>query len=133
MTARYKSDTPAGVATALSGRMEFHVYRALCGLLEHLRAVNLRGRNIMHGLYRPHGPGGASQEGPSGVVRCDQLMRSQFHSNADGKHLGIIGEEVAPIRAQLRADVACRNVAQGCGCGNGRFSLRKGCRPPVDI
>ena len=23
--------------------MEFHVYRCLCGLLEHLRAVNLRG------------------------------------------------------------------------------------------
>ena len=68
----------AAIGEALSGRMEFHVYRALCGLLEHLRAVNLRGRNIMHGLYRPHGPGGASQEGPSGIVRCDQLMRSQL-------------------------------------------------------
>ena len=68
----------AAIGEALGGRMEFHVYRALCGLLEHLRAVNLRGRNIMHGLYRPHGPGGASQEGPSGVVRCDQLMRSQL-------------------------------------------------------
>jgi hypothetical protein len=68
----------AAIGEALSDRQEFHVYRALCGLLEHLRAVNLRGRNIMHGLYRPHGPTGASREGPSGIVRCDSLMRSQL-------------------------------------------------------
>ena len=68
----------AAIGEALSDRQEFHVYRALCGLLEHLRAVNLRGRNIMHGLYRPHGPSGASREGPSGIVRCDSLMRSQL-------------------------------------------------------
>jgi hypothetical protein len=68
----------AAIGEALSDRQEFHVYRALCGLLEHLRAVNLRGRNIMHGLYRPHGPAGASSEGPSGIVRCDSLMRSQL-------------------------------------------------------
>jgi hypothetical protein len=32
----------------------------------------------MHGLYRPHGPDGASREGPSGIVRCDALMRGQL-------------------------------------------------------
>ena len=66
------------IGEALADRLPFHVYRALCGLLEHLRSVNLRGRNIMHGLYRPHGPGGASREGPAGVVKCDTLMRSQL-------------------------------------------------------
>jgi len=68
----------AAIGEALADRLEFHAYRALCGLLEHLRAVNLRGRNIMHGLYRPHGPDGASRDGPSGVVRCDALMRGQL-------------------------------------------------------
>jgi hypothetical protein len=68
----------AAIGEALADRLEFHAYRALCGLLEHLRSVNLRGRNIMHGLYRPHGPDGASREGPSGVVRCDALMRGQL-------------------------------------------------------
>ncbi len=62
----------AAIGEALADRLEFHAYRALCGLLEHLRAVNLRGRNIMHGLYRPHGPDGAPRDGPSGIVRCDE-------------------------------------------------------------
>ena len=68
----------AAIGEALADRLEFHAYRALCGLLEHLRAVNLRGRNIMHGLYRPHGPDGASRDGPAGIVRCDTLMRGQL-------------------------------------------------------
>ena len=68
----------AAISAALDGQMEFHAYRSLCGLLEHLRAVNLRGRNVMHGLYRPHGPGGASADGPNGIVRCDGLMTAQL-------------------------------------------------------
>ena len=39
------------VRQTLSTGVEFHVYRSLCGLLEHLRAVNLKARNIMFGLY----------------------------------------------------------------------------------
>ena len=35
------------------------------------RAVNLQSRNIMFGLYRPHGPTGASKFGPTGWVTCD--------------------------------------------------------------
>ena len=62
----------------LASGLEFHEYRSLCGLLEHLRAVNLRGRNVMHGLYVPHGPDGASRDGPSGWVTCDLLMRKQL-------------------------------------------------------
>ena len=68
----------AAISAALDGRMEFHAYRSLCGLLEHLRAINLRGRNVMHGLYHPHGPGGASADGPNGIVQCDGLMTAQL-------------------------------------------------------
>ena len=32
----------------------------------------------MHGLYEPHGPGGASRFGPSGMVHCSELMRKQL-------------------------------------------------------
>ena len=68
----------ASISAVLSDGADFHVYRALCGLLEFLRAVNLRGRNIMHGLYAPHQPDGASRFGPSGRVVCDDLMRKQL-------------------------------------------------------
>ena len=68
----------AAIESLLTDGLEFHTYRSLCGLLEHLRAVNLRGRNVMHGLYRPHGPGGESSDGPTAVVRCDPLMTKQI-------------------------------------------------------
>ena len=68
----------ATISVVLERGAPFHVYRSLCGLLEHLRAVNLQGRNVMHGLYRPHGPSGAAQEGPNGLVRCDVLMTKQL-------------------------------------------------------
>ena len=61
----------AAIADVLDRGVHFHVYRSLCGLLEHLRAVNLQSRNIMFGLYRPHGPTGASKFGPTGWVTCD--------------------------------------------------------------
>lgn len=66
------------IELTLRDGVEFSVYRALCGLLEHLRAVNLQGRNVMHGLYRPHGPEGASSLGPAGMVHCDLLMTKQL-------------------------------------------------------
>jgi len=55
-----------------------HVYRSLCGLLEHFRAINLRGRNVMHGLYDPHRADGVSQFGPEATVKCSPLMRKQL-------------------------------------------------------
>ena len=66
------------ITIALGNRLEFSSYRSLCGLLEHFRAVNLSGRNVMHGLYQPHGPDGASRDGPDGIVRCTPLMTKQL-------------------------------------------------------
>ena len=62
----------------LRGEVDFQTYRSLCGLLEHLLSVVLRGRNVMHGLYQPHGPEGASKDGPSTIVECTDLMRKQL-------------------------------------------------------
>lgn len=66
------------ITRVLRGGCEFHIYRSLCGLLEHFRGVNLNGRNVMHGLYQPHGPTGASRFGPHGWVWCDELMTKQL-------------------------------------------------------
>ena len=66
------------ITLTLEGRADFQTYRSLCGLLEHLLAVVLRGRNVMHGLYRPHGRGGESSDGPSALVVCDELMGKQL-------------------------------------------------------
>ena len=66
------------IADALTRRVPFHTYRALCGLLEHLRAVMLLGRNVMHGLYTPHGPRGVCKFGPMAMVPCDTMMRKQL-------------------------------------------------------
>ena len=66
------------IARTLRGEADFQTYRSLCGLLEHLRAVILRGRNVMHGLYEPHGAEGASRDGPSALVDCNELMRKQL-------------------------------------------------------
>ena len=68
----------ACISRVLEDTVEFHEYRALCGLLEFFRAVNLHGRNVMHGLYQPHGPEGASRHGPAGRVVCSPLMRKQL-------------------------------------------------------
>ena len=68
----------SAVTAVLAGGQPFHFYRSLMGLLEHLRAVNLQGRNVMHGLYTPHSPLGASRFGPEGRVYCDELMRKQL-------------------------------------------------------
>ena len=68
----------SAVTAVLAGGQPFHLYRSLMGLLEHLRAVNLQGRNVMHGLYVPHSPLGASRFGPEGRVYCDELMRKQL-------------------------------------------------------
>ena len=64
----------AAIADVLEDKVEFHIYRSLCGLLEHIRAVNLRGRNHMHGLYHPHN----LQLGPADVVTCTPLMKQQL-------------------------------------------------------
>jgi len=68
----------ASVTEALSGTITFDVYRSLMGLLEHIRHATRWPKRIMHGLYRPHGPEGASRDGPGGIVKPDQFMAQQL-------------------------------------------------------
>ena len=117
----------AVISDVLSDGVEFHVYRALLGLLEHLRAVNLQPRNIMYGLYRPHGPNGASRHGPSGWVTCDLLMTKQlqrwqsllFRSCGVSSRRAILREEIES-RPRITIDVtsdACLADVERAGIG----------------
>ena len=107
----------AAITRLLSHGLPFSSYRSLCGLLEHLRAVNLRGRNVMHGLYRPHGPEGASSEGPDGWVWCDDLMRKQAN-----RWLSLIGQsggtevQRAILRRERDTPASLRIVATADAC-----------------
>ena len=54
--------------------------RGQCGVFQ-LRSRGVNTRTIsacVFGLYRPHGPAGASRFGPTGWVTCDVLMRKQL-------------------------------------------------------
>ena len=68
----------ASVTAAINSVSTFDEYRSLIGLLEHIRHATRWPKRIMHGLYRPHGPNGASREGPSGIVRPDLFMAKQL-------------------------------------------------------
>ena len=72
----------AAVEEALSNTLTFDPYRSLCGLLEHLRAIVLCGRNVMHGLYRPHADRTLAAQGSNSIVRCDPLWRSSYRAGA---------------------------------------------------
>ena len=68
----------ASVTAAINSASTFDEYRSLIGLLEHIRPATRWPKRIMHGLYRPHGPNGASREGPGGIVRPDLFMAKQL-------------------------------------------------------
>ena len=68
----------AALHAALGSEMEFADYRALIGLLEHLRCVNCAGRSVMHGLYEPHSAEGVSRFGPNAHVHPNAFMISQL-------------------------------------------------------
>ena len=56
------------------GEITFSEYRALMGLLEHLRFVAMLTADVTSAMYRPHGAHGESRDGPSAIVRPDELM-----------------------------------------------------------
>ena len=109
------------IRQTLAGGQPFHVYRALCGLLEHFRAVNLMTRQVMHGLYTPHQWDGASRYGPSGRVECDELMRKQLE-----RWLSLLGSTAGvsvrrafsreKVERPPRLTVVC--CADACGVGD---------------
>ena len=68
----------AAIVDTLHGRSEFQAYRSLCGLLEHLRAVNLSTRQVMHGLYQPHAEQSLPGSGPNSLVEVNELMKAQL-------------------------------------------------------
>lgn len=67
-----------GIRQLMNDGIEFAEYRALMGLLEHLRDVARLPKRFTHGLYAPHGRDGEGQDGPNALVRPNVFMKLQF-------------------------------------------------------
>ena len=61
------------------GQLTFEEYRALTGLLEHVRCIARVPRRLMAGLYHPHSADGESAEGPATVVRATWKPVAKWH------------------------------------------------------
>ena len=67
------------VREALASRLQWCDYRALCGLLEHLRSVNCASRTTLNALYEPH----RRNLGPSDLVEPSAAMCEQLEQQLD--------------------------------------------------
>ncbi|KAL1521742.1 hypothetical protein AB1Y20_021397 [Prymnesium parvum] len=105
----------------------FHVYRSLCGLLEHFRAINLQRKHVMHGLYEPHQRNANNQFGPEAKVNCTTLMKKQlqrwlrliFHSGGVDVLAAVDADSYRPpssIHVVMDSD-ACHGDADPSGMG----------------
>lgn len=63
------------IQRTLSTGITFGEYRALVGLLEHLRFVSRLQADATNALYNPHRKGGEKEDGPSTDVGVTELMR----------------------------------------------------------
>lgn len=63
------------IARTLGGGITFGEYRALVGLLEHLRFVSRLRADVTNVLYNPHRKGGEKEDGPSTIVGVTSLMK----------------------------------------------------------
>ena len=68
---------------AVAGEMTFGEYRALMGLLEHLRFIAQLAADTTNALYRPHGARGESREGLSTRMKPDDLMMEKLKAWID--------------------------------------------------
>ena len=68
------------IGRTLEDKIDFGEYRALVGLLEHLRFITHLTADLTNVLYQPHGRGGESRDGPSAIVKPTGLMRKALQS-----------------------------------------------------
>ncbi|KAL1507896.1 hypothetical protein AB1Y20_007502 [Prymnesium parvum] len=68
----------SSIIATLEGRMTFEEYRAMVGLLEHLRFIAQLESDATNVLYRPHGKGGEQKDGPATLIKPDELMRASL-------------------------------------------------------
>ena len=95
------------IERVLCHQATFAEYRSLCGLLEHLRAICLKGRNHMFGLYEPHASQEVARHGPDARIACSVLMRKQLqrwqetlaHAGCVSIRRAVLRDEISPKRA----------------------------------
>ena len=112
------------IRRTLQHETTFGEYRALVGLLEHLRFVAQLQADATNSLYRPHKRDGESKDGPATVVRPTALMRSSLEAwlqiimSCAGAEMTIVFTESAEARMyRATAVVAASSDAAGDGRG----------------
>ena len=112
------------VRRTLQGEITFGEYRALVGLLEHLRFVTQLQADATNALYHPHRRGGEREDGPSTYVQVTTLMRSALERwdgiilYCAGAATTIVFSDDAEARLrQARAVFAASSDAAGDGRG----------------
>ena len=112
------------IERTLAGKITFGEYRALVGLLEHLRFVARLQADVTNVLYRPHSREGESQGGPSTTVQPTGLMVSALHRwltiimQCAGAALTIVFSTSATERLG-RADTIISSSSDAAGDGRG--------------
>ena len=112
------------IERTLAGKITFGEYRALVGLLEHLRFVARLQADVTNVLYRPHSREGESRGGPSTTVQPTGLMVSALHRwlaiimQCAGAALTIVFTTSATERLGL-ADTIISSSSDAAGDGRG--------------
>jgi len=112
----------------LTHGLSFQDYRALIGMLEHLRYVYHTRTSCMYGLYEPHGSRRVLQGGPNTLIRptpfqCEQLLRHRelLVTSGGAPMTAAIRRQAEPINLGLAviftvtADAATDSVPPGLG------------------
>ena len=94
------------VQRTLDGTITYGEYRALVGLLEHLRFLTQLQAEVTNVLYRPHRLEAQRGDGPSACVVCTRRLRRSRPtfarlSSAGGAGRGIIPNCAGPARGEL--------------------------------
>ena len=110
---------------ALAGAEEFSAYRALVGLLEHIRAITRLPRAVMYYLYDPHmgdpEPNGLVRLNESGAARL-RWWRGQLGRIGGAPFTRALGWKHLPPRACFPQFVIYSDAAsEGAGAGLGGF------------
>ena len=103
----------------------FGEYRALVGLLEHLRCVARLEADATNTLYKPHGRNGESKDGPSTIVHPTAMMRETLDEwlevimTCAGAVVTVVFTESAESRLQ-RAETIVAASSDAAGDGKGQ-------------
>ena len=95
------------VQRTLDRQITFGEYRALVGLLEHMRFIAQLQADATNVLYRPHGRDGESRDGPSALVKPTGLMEAALR-----KWLAVIAQCAGAVVTIVFHDTVSERISR---------------------